>query len=159
MISFSSHSGVYTLKAVQDINTTLDAAWSFLSNPHNLTKITPSKMGFQITSETPEKVHAGQIITYKVAIFPLFKSNWVTEITQVVPGKYFIDEQRFGPYSMWHHEHFIEQINDSVRMTDQISFKPPFGLIGRLTFPLLIKPQLKKIFEHRREAMEHLFPE
>ena len=117
MISFSSHSGIYTLKVVQDLKTNLNEAWAFFSNPKNLSKITPKEMGFNITSETPEFMFEGQIISYKVSPILGIKLNWVTEITHVKDNLFFVDEQRFGPYTMWHHEHHFEEIEGMIRMT------------------------------------------
>ena len=154
MINFSSHSGIYTLKVVQDLKTNLNEAWAFFSNPKNLSKITPKEMGFNITSETPEFMFEGQIISYKVSPILGIKLNWVTEITHVKDNLFFVDEQRFGPYTMWHHEHHFEEIEGMIRMTDKVSFKVPFGFFGRLLFTILVKPQLKKIFNYRFEILE-----
>ena len=154
MIHFSSHSGIYTLKVVQDLKTNLNEAWGFFSNPKNLSKITPKEMGFNITSETPEFMFEGQIISYKVSPLLGIKLNWVTEITHVKDNLFFVDEQRFGPYAMWHHEHHFEEIEGMIRMTDKVSFKVPFGFLGRLLVPILVKPQRKKIFNYRFEILE-----
>ena len=157
MISFSQHSGIYTLKVKQNLKMSLDEAWNFFSNPKNLSKITPEKMGFNITSETVDEMYVGQIITYKVS--PLFgiNLNWVTEITHINDKFFFVDEQRFGPYTMWHHEHLFLKSGDQVEMTDKVSFKVPFGFLGRLFVPILVKPQLKKIFNYRIKIIEEKF--
>ena len=104
MIDIKRHSGIYTLEVKQKLPLTGEEAWKFLSDPRNLEKITPKHMGFWITSDnTPEEMYPGQIITYIVSPFKGFKMSWVTEITHVQKGEYFVDEQRFGPYKMWHH--------------------------------------------------------
>lgn len=158
-ITFTKSSGIYQLKAEQYLPISKDDAWSFLVNPKNLSIITPPHMNFKITSPyTNDKIYAGQIITYKVSPFKGFRSNWVTEITEVVEGKYFIDEQRFGPYAMWHHEHMIEEKNNGTNMIDIISYKPPFGFIGALAEPVIIRKQLKQIFEFREKKLNELFP-
>lgn len=154
MITFKSHSGIYTLEVKQSLNISLAEAWDFFSSPGNLAKITPQHMGFIITSGTPAKMHPGQIISYKVAPFPGFKTNWVTEITHVSEGRFFVDEQRFGPYRMWHHEHHFEMQGDGVLMTDRVSYKLPFGIFGRIAHALFVKEQLKQIFSYRIAAME-----
>jgi len=150
--------GFYQLKTKQQIPATIDEVWDFISNPGNLKKITPEYMGFDITSENgDEKMHPGMIISYKVS--PVFgiKMNWVTEITHVKEKEYFVDEQRVGPYSMWHHKHRIEEIEGGVLMTDIVSYKPPFGFIGNIANSLLIKKQLKEIFDFRQKAVEEIF--
>ena len=158
MIEFKKHSGIYTLKTEQVLNITLEDSWSFFSNPKNLQSITPKKMDFKITSEVEKKAYVGQIITYKVGLLPGVKQNWITEITAVKDNCFFIDEQRFGPYKMWHYEHWFEDLKDGkTLMKDKISYKIPFGFIGSFAQNLFIKKQLKTIFEHRFTTLEQLF--
>lgn len=157
MIEFYQHSGLYTLELKQLLPLDLEDAWDFFSNPQNLSKITPSHMGFNITSRTSNQMFAGQIITYKIGVFPGVKSNWVTEITQVVENRFFIDEQRFGPYKMWHHEHHFEKTNNGVLMTDRVSYKIPLGFLGRIAHILFIKNKLKQIFSFRYNILNELF--
>lgn len=157
MISIKSHSGIYTLEVKQFVKTSLAEAWDFFSSPANLSKITPPKMGFIITSGEPAKMFPGQIITYKVSPFAGIKTNWVTEITQVQENRFFVDEQRFGPYRMWHHEHHFEVQGEGVLMTDRVSYKLPFGFLGRMANSLFVKNQLHQIFEFRIAAMDKKF--
>lgn len=157
MISFRQHSGVYTLEVSQFLKIDMNEAWKFFSSPENLATITPPGMGFVITSGQPGKMFPGQIITYKVSPFPGFVTNWVTEITHVLAGSYFVDEQRFGPYQMWHHIHRFEEKQSGVLMTDQVSYKLPFGFIGRIAHGLFVKAQLKRIFEFREQKLNELF--
>lgn len=156
-LKFSKHSGIYTLQTSQEIDISLEEAWDFFSSSHNLSKITPKEMGFIITSPEGKKIHPGQIISYKVQILPGIRSNWVTEITHVQDKKFFVDEQRFGPYAMWHHEHHFEEHNGKVMMHDKISYKLPFSSITNLFHGIVIKPQLKKIFDYRRKVLQEIF--
>jgi ligand-binding SRPBCC domain-containing protein len=157
MITITAHSGIYTLDAEQTLPITMNEAWTFLSTPANLAKITPSHMGFVITSNDVAAMYPGQIITYNIGILPGIVTGWVTEITHVEPGRYFVDEQRFGPYAMWHHEHWIEPLEGGVRMKDRVSYKLPLGPLGHLAQPF-IKRQLTEIFSFRKSALEKLFP-
>ena len=150
--------GFYQLHKTQKIPTTIDKVWDFISSPANLKKITPGYMGFNITSKMlSEKMYPGMIISYKVSPVLGIKITWVTEITQVKEKEYFVDEQRVGPYTMWHHEHKIEPIEGGVLMTDIVSYKPPFGFLGSIANSILIKKQLKEIFDFRTVAMEKMF--
>ena len=97
------------------------------------------------------------MISYKVKPIPGFKMTWVTEITHVKEGKYFVDEQRVGPYSVWHHEHHLEPLQEGVVMIDVISYKPPFGFLGRIANTLFIKNQLNRIFSYREKAINEIF--
>lgn len=158
MVSLKSHSGIYTLKTVQELPIDLATAWLFFSSPKNLEKITPKHMGFKITSGDAPNMYPGQIITYKVSPFPGIKTNWVTEITHVDDKKFFVDEQRFGPYAMWHHEHIFEPTPNGVRIIDKVSYKLPFGILGRMAHPFLVKGKLLQIFSHRYKVLEEMFP-
>jgi ligand-binding SRPBCC domain-containing protein len=157
-LSFKSHSNIYTLESVVEIPIPVSKAWVFFSSPGNLAKITPPEMNFLITSGKPKPVHTGQIISYKVSIIKGIRINWVSEITCVDFEKYFVDEQRFGPYKMWHHEHIFEKIDDNnCKIIDKVSYKLPFGLIGRWSHNLLIKKQLKNIFDYRTKIINTQF--
>jgi ligand-binding SRPBCC domain-containing protein len=150
--------GVYQLHIIQKIPATIDEIWDFISSPANLKKITPAYMGFNITSKLlSEKMYPGMIISYEVSPVLGIKMTWVTEITQVKEKEYFVDEQRVGPYSMWHHEHKIEPIEGGVLMSDIVSYKPPFGFLGSIANSVLIKKQLREIFDFRTLAMERMF--
>lgn len=148
----------FQLKKTQLLNTDIDTIWDFASSPKNLKEITPDYMLFNITSEgLPEKMYPGMIITYEVSPLLNIKMKWVTEITQVVEKKFFIDEQRIGPYSLWHHQHFFEEKDEGVLMTDIVTYKPPFGLLGDIANSLFIEKQLEEIFQYRWDAMDKKF--
>ena len=157
MIYFKKHSGIYTLNTKTTINIPIEKAWDYFSNPYNLKEITPEAMGFIITSESTKSMFAGQIISYIVKPILGIKTNWVTEITHVDAPNFFVDEQRFGPYSMWHHEHHFIKNGNHTQMIDRVTFKIPFGWLGHIAFPLIVKPQLKKIFNYRQTKLNQLF--
>jgi ligand-binding SRPBCC domain-containing protein len=114
-------------------------------------------MGFSITSDITSAAYEGQIISYKIGILPGLSTSWITEITHINDQKYFVDEQRSGPYSMWHHEHFFEKNESGVMMADKVSYKVPFGIIGRMANRLFIEKQLRSIFTYRFNKLEELF--
>jgi ligand-binding SRPBCC domain-containing protein len=150
---------IYALKLKQNIPVSLDEAWGFFSSPLNLAKITPPEMNFIVTSNYNDdtKMYPGMIITYKIS--PLFgiKLNWMTEITHVQHHQYFVDEQRFGPYALWHHQHHFKEITGGVEMTDLLHYAIPYGIIGRWGNTVLVGKQVKKIFDYRVKAVEKLF--
>lgn len=148
---------IYTLRSVQKLPISPEKAWNFLSDPENLKTITPDYMGFEILSGGDRPMFPGQIIQYLVTPVAGIKTKWVTEITHVKEGEYFVDEQRFGPYSLWHHKHFIKPENGGVEMEDIIDYKLPFGVIGQWVQPFLVKPKLEEIFEYRRKKLIELF--
>ena len=148
---------IYTLHKKQNLPISLDQAWEFLSSPENLKTITPDYMGFNILSGADKPMYSGQIIQYIVTPVLGIKTKWVTEITHVKDKQYFVDEQRFGPYSLWHHKHFIKEIENGVEMEDIIDYKVPFGILGQLVHPILVKPKLEEIFSYRTKKLEELF--
>ena len=148
---------IFKLKYSQKLPINLNEAWDFLSSPNNLELITPKSMDFNITDWDKKKAYPGQIIQYTVKPMLGLKINWVTEITQVRDKEFFIDEQRFGPYSFWHHKHFLRPIEGGVEMEDVIHYKLPFGIIGKWAHPFLVKPKLNEIFEYRKQALEQRF--
>ena len=140
---------IFKLKYSQKLPINLNEAWDFLSSPNNLELITPKSLDFNITDWDERKSYPGQIIQYTVRPVLGFKINWVTEITQVKDKEFFIDEQRFGPYSFWHHKHFIKEIDGGVLMEDVIHYKIPFGPIGVLLNFLFINSKLNNVFKYR----------
>lgn len=142
---------------LQYLPLTPDQAWTFFSDPNNLSKITPPEMDFRIISELPRKVYTGLIIEYKVSPFGNFSLPWVTEIKAVQEGSYFIDEQRFGPYKFWHHQHhFLPQGNGTV-MTDILDYRLPGGWIGQWINKLFVERQIENIFAYRKKVLTELF--
>ncbi|WP_282116513.1 SRPBCC family protein [Cellulophaga baltica] len=148
---------LYRLHSKQQLPISKEKAWSFLSDPANLKVITPDAMGFEILSGADKKMYAGQIIQYNVSPIAGIKTRWVTEITHVEKGTYFVDEQRYGPYALWHHKHFITATAQGVEMEDIIDYKIPFGWLGQLVHGLFIKKQLSTIFKYREDKLTSLF--
>ncbi|MBZ5858716.1 SRPBCC family protein [Flavihumibacter profundi] len=149
---------VYSIKTVQRLPVSLDRAWDFFSSPANLADITPNHLGFQIISaHHGEKMYAGQIIEYTVKPLLGVPLYWMTEITHVDAGKYFVDEQRFGPYAMWHHQHHFKAIEGGVEMTDIVHYKLPLWILGDVANSLFVRQQLNGIFNFRFRKVEELF--
>ena len=150
---------IYTLHSKQNLPISLEEAWEFLSNPKNLKTITPPYMGFKTLSGDDREMFAGQIIQYIVTPVLGIPMKWVTEISHVQDKKYFVDEQRFGPYALWHHKHFLKEIPGGVEMEDIVDYKVPMGILGQLVHPFLVAPKLKEIFDFRTKKLIELFGE
>ena len=149
---------VHSFKTVQLIPVSLEQAWDFFSSPSNLQVITPPKMDFRIISRYQgSKMHPGQVIEYTVKPLLNIPMYWMTEITHVQPKEFFVDEQRFGPYSMWHHQHHFKEVAGGVEMTDIVHYKIPGWWIGDVMNSLYVKKQLTKIFDYRFKKVEELF--
>ena len=149
---------IHTIQTQQIIKCSLTKAWDFFSNPRNLARITPNELGFQIITDLPERMFAGMMIEYRVTPVLGIPMTWLTEISHVREHEYFVDEQRVGPYAIWHHEHHFKDLGEGqVELRDKVTYVPPFGVLGEAVHPLLIKPQLDKIFAHREKAVNELF--
>lgn len=149
---------IFQYKTSQKLNISKNNAWIFFSNPANLSKITPDWLSFQVTSTLPEKMYAGLIITYLVRPMLNIPQTWVTEITHISEPDYFVDEQRFGPYKMWHHEHIFKETEDGkILMEDIVSYAVPFGFAGRLVNRFIISKKINEIFDYRRKVLEEMF--
>ena len=148
---------MYLYKSEQNLPIDIDEAWDFLSDPKNLKTITPDYMGFDILSGADRKMFPGQIIQYILTPILGIPFRWVTEITHVENGHYFVDEQRFGPYTFWHHKHFIKKLPQGVQMTDIVDYKLPLGFLGRLAHWLFVRKKVKSIFDYRVQKLESIF--
>lgn len=136
----------------------LEQAWDFFSKPDNLKEITPSNLGFNIISKHHgSSMYSGQIIEYTVKPILGIPLYWMTEITHVIDKQFFVDEQRFGPYSLWHHQHHFKEIEGGVEMTDIVHYKLPFWILGDIAQVIMVKSQLNGIFSHRYIAVEERF--
>ena len=142
----------------QLFHASVEEMWRFISAPKNLKEITPDYMGFEVTTPyLSEKMYAGMIISYKVSPVLNFKVDWVTEITHVKENEFFVDEQRIGPYKLWHHQHHLIQMQEGVLMRDIVTYQPPFGILGALANKLLISKKLNEIFNYRKVVLEKKF--
>ena len=149
---------IYQHKTSQKLNISKNNAWDFFSNPSNLSKITPTWLNFEVRTKLPEKMYSGMIITYFVRPLLNIPQTWVTEITHVNEPNYFVDEQRFGPYKMWHHEHIFKSTESGgVMMEDIVCYAVPFGFLGRILNRLVIEKKISEIFNYRREVLIKMF--
>jgi ligand-binding SRPBCC domain-containing protein len=148
---------IYRLEQKLILPITKTECWKFYSDPRNLGKITPPDMDFTIQSELPAAMHAGQIIMYGIKILPGVKLNWVTEITHVLENKYFVDEQRFGPYKFWHHQHLFKEVENGMEIQDIVHYAIPFGILGRLANTVFIRSRLNKIFRYRKDYIKSIY--
>ena len=148
----------YTLRTKQTLPIDITTAWNFFSSPKNLKEITPEHLSFEVTSEyLPEKMLPGTIITYTVKPLLGIPLNWMTEITHIEENKFFVDEQRFGPYKLWHHRHFFNEVTGGVEMEDIVDYMLPFGIFGRIAHWMIVRRQLEGIFSYRFAKLKQKF--
>lgn len=148
---------MYQLYQEQMLKASRDEVWSFISRPENLNAITPPELDFTITSSVPAQMYAGLLIQYQVKLPVIGTRDWVTEIKHIIEGRQFVDEQRIGPYAFWYHYHALEETNKGIKMIDRVSYRPPYGFLGKLVNRVMISRQLDSIFDYRRKSMEERF--
>ena len=155
---------LHRFETLQRLPVPRSEAWAFFSDPRNLAAITPPEMGFEISSDLPARIHAGLIVTYRVRPFARVPVTWVTEISHVVEGELFVDDQRLGPYRFWHHQHHFADIPaaaggipEGTEMRDVVHYALPFGPLGAVLERLVVGPRLRAVFEFRRGVLEQRF--
>lgn len=149
---------VYSLYSRQKVPASLEEVWAFFSDARNLLAVTPPHLNLKVTNEVyGDSVYAGQVMTYIVRPLMGIPLSWMTEITHVENQKYFVDEQRKGPYKLWHHQHHFKTIKGGVEMTDLVHYRLPLGFLGNMANTLLVKKELEKIFAFRYQKINEHF--
>jgi len=146
-----------SLRQEQFLPISINEAWEFFSSPKNLNRVTPKELYFEITSEVPDKMYEGLIIGYKIKPMLNIKVNWCTEITHIKHLEYFIDEQRKGPYKIWHHEHHFKEVEGGIIMTDLLYYDIGKSIFGWIAGKLFVNKKVKEIFEYRYQTLNHYF--
>jgi len=146
-----------SLRQEQFLPISINEAWEFFSSPKNLNRVTPKELYFEITSEVPDKMYEGLIISYKIKPMLYIKVNWCTEITHIKHLEYFIDEQRKGPYKIWHHEHHFKEVEGGIIMTDLLYFDIGKSIFGWIAGKLFVNKKVKEIFDYRYQTLKHYF--
>jgi len=148
---------VHRLQHKQFLPITLEEAWTFFSTPRTLEAITPAFLNFEITSEVPEEIYAGLVITYRIAAVAGIPMTWVTEIKHVERLRRFVDEQRIGPFRFWYHEHRFQAVAGGIEMEDIVHYVMPWGWFGRIAHWVFIRDRLASIFHFRRNYLDGFF--
>jgi len=148
---------IYKLEYNQLLPINRTECWKFFSDPQNLQEITPPEMNFEIKSELSSEIYPGQIIIYRIKLLPGLKLKWVTEITHVKKENYFVDEQRFGPYKFWHHQHMFNEVSGGMEIKDIVHYSIPLGLLGSVMNKLIIRKKLEYIFQFRKKYLSDFF--
>ena len=147
---------MHSLKQEQFLPVTLDEAWHFFATPKNLNEVTPEDMVFEITSELPDTMYEGLLIHYRLKPMGNISINWCTEITHIKERVYFVDEQRVGPYKIWHHEHHFKSVTGGVLMTDILHYDIGKSVFGWLAGILFVHKKVANIFKFRFNTLETL---
>ncbi|MEE9369326.1 MAG: SRPBCC family protein [Pontiella sp.] len=149
---------MYKLTKEIFVDTSMEHAWNFISNPANLNKITPDHMDFEIISELPDVIAEGMLLEYRMKIPLLGTQPWLSELKHIVSGHSFVDEQRVGPYKLWIHYHGIVPTESGVKFVDRVIYEVPFGVFGKLAHALFIRKTLERVFAFREISLQSLLP-
>jgi ligand-binding SRPBCC domain-containing protein len=151
---------IFRLCKNTEIAAPLAEVWDFFARPENLDRLTPPELSFHIITPNLAAMYSGQLIEYKIKLLPFVRVKWLTEIKHVKEGEYFVDEQRFGPYKFWYHEHrFVQLADGRVHMQDQVSYDVGLGWIGVMINAMMIRRRLAYIFDYRQRLVEEIFKE
>ena len=145
------------LRREQVIPADIDRVWAFFATPRNLDELTPPDLKFRIVSAVPAEMHAGLLIEYRISPLPGVWLRWLTEIRHIRTGRYFVDEQRIGPYRLWYHEHHFEPVPGGTKMTDRVNYVVGWGPAGWLAEKLCARRQLEHIFDFRARKVAEIF--
>jgi ligand-binding SRPBCC domain-containing protein len=148
---------LHQLTRIQKLPIPIDTAWDFFSDPGNLSLITPGYLRFEIMSELPSRIYEGEIIEYRVRPLLGIPVTWITEISHMARPNLFVDSQISGPYKFWHHEHHFKEIDGGIEMKDIVSYVMPFGFLGELIHPIIVRSRLDDIFNFRQTYLERRF--
>jgi len=148
---------IYVLSSTQQLPISREEAWDFFSDPNQLESITSDDMSMKPMHDLPKRMYEGMIIHYHIQPIPKFNMKWITEITHIQEGAYFIDEQRFGPFRFWHHQHRLTASKGGVELQDTVHYVMPFSVVGRFAHQLFVRKRLESIFSYRKEQLEAYF--
>lgn len=148
----------FIFRAEQFVSRPLVQVFAFFSKAENLQQLTPPWLHFRVLSVEPTPLRQGTLIKYSLRwrIFPI---RWTTEIIEWEPPYRFVDLQLKGPYKLWHHEHRFAAEGNGTRITDEVQYLLPFGILGSIAHRLKVRRDVEGIFAYRTEAVERLFGE
>jgi ligand-binding SRPBCC domain-containing protein len=146
---------VHVLRTRQQLAHPREQVFEFFSAAHNLERITPAWLRFEVRAPEPVRMEAGALIDYRLHYrgVPL---GWTSQIEVWEPGRQFVDRQLRGPYGLWHHRHTFSETPAGTVIEDEVHYAAPFGVIGELAQPLLIERDLRRIFDYRQEAVRQI---
>jgi len=133
---------------------TVQEAWDFFSSPHHLNDITPAFFHVEITSNVPEKIYAGLLISYRMKVVFGIPMAWLSEVSQCDEPKRFVYQQRIGPFKFWSHEVCLSETQSGIQLEDIMFYAMPFGWLGELLNRWLIADRLERIFDTRRDYLQ-----
>ena len=149
---------MYTFQHHQELCLSIEQCWEFFSNPANLKVLTPPSLRMDIEEkDNSPKIYPGMILSHTIRPFLNIPLQWISEITHILPFQYFIDEQLYGPYKFWHHEHRFRPSTKGVEVSDTIHYMMPYGYLGQAAHRLGIKQKIEEAFVFRKNTLEELF--
>ena len=144
------------LRREQVLDVPIAEAFEFFSRAENLEAITPPLLKFRITTPGPIEMRAGTLIRYRLRLRGV-PVSWLTRIEEWNPPNGFVDQQIRGPYALWHHTHTFEAIDEAhTLMVDLVRYGQRLGPLGALAERLVVRRDLERIFDFRRDSIPSL---
>jgi hypothetical protein len=131
--------------------------FGFFAEASNLERLTPPTLRFRILTPLPIAMRAGTVIDYRLSLMGI-PFRWRTLIEVFAPDSHFVDVQQAGPYALWRHLHEFVEVPGGTLVRDRVEYRLPLGPLGDLAHALLVRRQLRRIFDYRREVIAALFP-
>jgi ligand-binding SRPBCC domain-containing protein len=146
---------VHRLDRRQRLDRPIDEVFAFFAQAHNLERITPSWLRFEVRGTEPGEMGEGTLIHYRLRLHgvPL---RWTSRIESWDPGRGFVDRQVRGPYRVWHHRHSFAREGDATVVGDEVHYALPLARAGELAHRLFVRRDLERIFDHRQAAVREL---
>jgi ligand-binding SRPBCC domain-containing protein len=144
---------IHLLERRQRVEAPIERAFAFYGDARNLERITPPLLRFEVTTPGPIEMGVGTLIEYRLRLHRV-PVRWRTRIEAWEPPRRFVDVQIRGPYSLWEHTHTFEEDGPGATIIeDRVRYAIPFGPLGNLAERLLVRRDLRQIFDYRRDAV------
>lgn len=146
---------MHRLEREQLLPRPVEEVFRFYSLAGNLERITPPWLRFSIVTPQPIAMRPGTLIDYRLRLrgIPL---RWRTRIEEWEENVRFVDRQLRGPYRLWHHTHEFEAVGDGTLVRDRVDYALPLGPLGELAHGLIVKHDLRRIFDYRQATAARL---
>lgn len=148
---------VHRIERRQRLHRPLEEVFAFFAQAHNLERITPPWLRFELRRDRPIQMGVGTVIDYRLHVHGV-PVRWRSRIEEWEPGRGFVDRQLRGPYRLWHHRHWFEAEGDDTVVGDRVDYALPLGWIGEIAHGLFVRRDLERIFDFRHRAVAAQLP-
>lgn len=105
-----------------------------------------------VAGRTDGRIGIGESVTWRARHFGVVW-RMTNEITTLEAPHTFVDEQVRGPFARFRHRHRFEATPTGTRMVDEITFRAPFGALGRIAEGLVLRRYLVRLIRERNRSL------